>query len=59
MTVLRDKRIITVTVQPVDLATRLKEIRLERQQQQQQLQHDKLRLQEHGPFRTSVEKLFQ
>jgi hypothetical protein len=56
MTVVRDKKMIYITVQPVDLATRLKEIKQERQQQ---LHQEKLRAQEYGPFRTSVEKLFQ
>lgn len=56
MTVVRDKRTLHITVQPVDLATRLKEIKNERQQQ---LLQEKLRSQEYGPFRTSVEKMFQ
>jgi hypothetical protein len=48
MSVLRDKKRLTLTVQPVDLATRLREVRKERQQQMMQ---DRLRFQELGPFR--------
>jgi hypothetical protein len=55
MTVLRDKRMIYVTVQPVDLGTRLKEIKQERHQQMLQ---ERLRSQEYQ-LRSSVEKLFQ
>lgn len=46
--VLRNKKRISLTVQPVDLATRLREVRNERQQQMAQ---DRLRFQELGPFR--------
>jgi hypothetical protein len=53
--VLRENKEATVIVQPVDLATRLKEVRKERQQQ---LLQERLRFQEMGPFR-SVERLFQ
>ena len=48
VTVLREKRRVTVHVRPVDLATRLREIRMERQQQ---LLNERLRFQELGPFR--------
>jgi len=48
LTVLRGKQQLDITVQPVDLATRLKEIRRERQHQ---LHRERLRSQEHGPFR--------
>ena len=48
VTVLRDKRPLSVMVRPVDLASRLREIRKERQQQ---LLHERLRFQELGPFR--------
>jgi hypothetical protein len=48
MTVLRDNIQISVSVQPVDLATRLREIRKE--QQQQRLQYW-LSFQELEPFR--------
>jgi hypothetical protein len=54
MTVLRDKRTVYVTVQPVDLGTRLKEIKQERQKQMLQ---ERIRSQEY-PFRSPVEKLF-
>jgi hypothetical protein len=47
--ILRDKREVSLTVQPVDLATRLKEVRKERQQQ---LLQERLRFQEMGPFRS-------
>jgi S1-C subfamily serine protease len=46
--VLRGEEQITLTVQPVDLATRLREIRRERQQQ---LLNERLRFQELVPFR--------
>jgi hypothetical protein len=46
--VLRDKKRVALTVQPVDLVTRLREVRKERQQQMVQ---DRLRFQELGPFR--------
>jgi hypothetical protein len=55
MHVLRENKEATVILQPVDLATRLKEVRKERQQQ---LFQERLRFQEMGPFR-SVERLFQ
>jgi hypothetical protein len=48
MSVLRDNKRLTLTVQPVDLATRLREVRKERQQQMMQ---DRLQFQELGPFR--------
>jgi hypothetical protein len=48
ISVLREKRRLILTVQPVDLATRLREVRKERQQQMMQ---DRLRFQELGPFR--------
>jgi hypothetical protein len=48
LSVLRGKHQLDVVVQPVDLATRLKEIRYERQQQ---LLQERLRSQEYGPFR--------
>jgi S1-C subfamily serine protease len=48
LTVLRGKHQLDLTVQPVDLATRLKEIRQERQRQ---LMQERLRSQEYGPFR--------
>lgn len=54
ITVLRENRTIQIIVQPVDLATRLKEMKLERQQQM--LQEEKLRVnQDYGPYRTSLE----
>lgn len=71
MTILRDKRTILVTVQPVDLATRLKEMKLEREnqilleQQQQQKQQQQLQQLQHQhefgsqQFRSSAEKAFQ
>jgi S1-C subfamily serine protease len=46
MTVLRNTKEISVAVEPIDLATRLREIRLERQQQ---LSNERTR--ELGPFR--------
>ena len=48
LTVVRGKLQLDITVQPVDLATRLKEIRRERQQQYNQ---ERLRSQEYGPLR--------
>lgn len=48
ISVLRDQRPVILTVRPVDLATRLREMRLERQRQ---IMHDRLRFQELGPFR--------
>ena len=50
MLVLRDKQIMTITVQPVDLATRLREIRRERQQQ---FLNERMRFQELAPFRSA------
>jgi hypothetical protein len=60
MTILRDKRTMNVIVQPIDLATRLKEMRQEREKQQlfleqQPPQHQQQPLQ---PFR-STEKVLQ
>jgi len=59
LTVLRvdnkNSKEITLTVKPVDLATRLKQVRRERQQQ---LLQERLRFQELGPFR-SMERWFQ
>lgn len=48
LTVLRGRQQLDVTVQPVDLATRLKEIRRERQQQ---LRQERPQSQEYGTFR--------
>lgn len=48
LTVLRDSKQLTLSVHPVDLATRLREIRQERQQQYLK---ERLRFQELGPFR--------
>jgi len=48
LVVVRNGKPVTITVQPVDLATRLKQVRNERQQQ---LQQYKLRFQELGPMR--------
>jgi S1-C subfamily serine protease len=50
--VLRGQRQTTVTVRPVDLAARLREMRRERQQQ---MQHDRQRFQELGPFRSMLQ----
>ena len=52
ISVLRGQKKIVVTVRPVDLAARLKEMRQERQQQMQQ---DRLRFQELGPFRSMLQ----
>lgn len=52
ITVLRGQKKIVVTVRPVDLAARLREIRQERQQQMQQ---DRLRFQELGPFKSMLQ----
>ena len=49
LTVLREKQRMTVTVQPVDLATRLREIRRERQQQYMK---ERIRFQELAPLRS-------
>jgi S1-C subfamily serine protease len=46
--VLRDKKMVTLTVRPVDLATRLRDMRQERQRQMMQ---ERLRFQELAPFR--------
>ena len=46
--VLRDGRSLTISVQPVDLASRLRQMRRERQQQ---LHSERLRYQELSPFR--------
>jgi S1-C subfamily serine protease len=51
ITVLRGKRHVVLTVQPVDLATQLKVMRPERQQQMQQ---DRFRFQELGPFQSML-----
>ena len=56
MTVVRDKRTITVIVQPVDLSNRLKTIKQERQQQ---LIQERIRSQEYGPFRATPDKVLQ
>ncbi|CAJ1959084.1 unnamed protein product [Cylindrotheca closterium] len=50
--VLRGKQKLVLTVRPVDLAARLREMRSERQQQ---LQQEQLRFQELGPFRTMLQ----
>jgi len=55
LTVLRDNKEIVMTVQPVDLAARLREVRRERHKQ---LHQEYLRLQELGPFR-SLERWLQ
>lgn len=55
ITVLRDRREVTLTVAPVDLATRLREMRRERQQQ---IMQERLRFQELGPFR-AMERFLQ
>lgn len=55
MTILRDKKKIDLEIEPIDLASRLREVRRERQQQ---LFQERLRFQELGPFR-SMERLFQ
>jgi len=55
MKVLRDSKQISITVQPVDLATRIREVRREQQQQRRQ---EQLRFQELGPFR-SMDRWFQ
>jgi S1-C subfamily serine protease len=48
ISVIRDQRPMVITVRPVDLATRLREMRQERQRQ---IMQDRLRFQELGPFR--------
>jgi S1-C subfamily serine protease len=48
ISVLRDNRPVILTVRPVDLATRLREMRQERQRQ---IMQDRLRFQELGPLR--------
>ncbi|GAX16231.1 hypothetical protein FisN_3Hh287 [Fistulifera solaris] len=55
ITVIREKQQIEISVQPVDLATRLRESRADRHQR---LLQERLRFQELGPFR-SMERLFQ
>ena len=50
MLVLREKQAMTITVQPVDLATRLQEIRQERQQQ---FLNERMRFQELAPLRSA------
>lgn len=50
--VLRGQKQITLSVRPVDLAARLREMRRERQQQMQQ---DRQRFQELGPFRSMLQ----
>ncbi|GAX10101.1 hypothetical protein FisN_3Lh287 [Fistulifera solaris] len=55
ITVIREKQQIEISVQPVDLATRLRECRADRHQR---LLQERLRFQELGPFR-SMERLFQ
>lgn len=50
--ILRGKQKLVLTVRPVDLAARLREMRSERQQQ---LQQDQLRFQELGPFRSMLQ----
>lgn len=49
ISVLRDHRPVILTVRPVDLATRLREMRQERQRQ---IMQDRLRFQELGPLRS-------
>jgi S1-C subfamily serine protease len=49
VTVIRGQKHIVLTVKPVDLSSRLKEIK---QEKQRQLQQDRLRFQELGPFRS-------
>ena len=52
ISVLRNNRPVILTVRPVDLATRLREMRLERQRQ---IMQDRLRFQELGPFRALLQ----
>jgi len=52
ITILRDKRQVELTVRPVDLATRLRDIRRERQKQMLQ---ERLRFQELGPYRSMLQ----
>lgn len=52
ISVIRDQRPMVVTVRPVDLATRLREMRQERQRQ---IMQDRLRFQELGPFRSFLQ----
>ena len=49
VTVIRGQKHIVLTVKPIDLSSRLKEIQ---QEKQRQLQQDRLRFQELGPFRS-------
>jgi len=50
--ILRGKQKLVLTISPVDLAARLREMRSERQQQ---LRSDRLRFQELGPFRSMLQ----
>ena len=50
--ILRGKREMELTVKPVDLAGRIREMR---KQRMQQLQQDRLRFQELGPFRSMLQ----
>eukprot|EP00980_Cylindrotheca_fusiformis_P006475 scaffold1377_cov126-Cylindrotheca_fusiformis.AAC.20 len=52
ITVLRQQKNVELTVRPVDLAERLREIRKERQQQ---MQRERLRFEELGPFRSMLQ----
>jgi S1-C subfamily serine protease len=52
ITVLRGQKQVVLTVRPVDLAARLREMRNDRQKQ---LQQDRLRFQELGPFRSMLQ----
>lgn len=49
ITVIRSQKQVVLTVKPVDLSSRLKEIK---QDKQRQLHQDRLRFQELGPFRS-------
>ena len=52
VTVLRGQRRVVLTVRPVDLAVRLRQMRRERQQQ---IQQDRQRFQELGPFQSMLQ----
>jgi serine protease Do len=52
ITIMRNGSVKIVNVKPVDLSTRLKEIRSEKQKQ---IQQEKLRFQELGPFRSLLQ----
>jgi S1-C subfamily serine protease len=52
VTVLRGQKRVVLTARPVDLAERLREMRKERQQQ---LQRERVRFQELGPFRSMLQ----